>query len=95
MEIPKNNCTKWFDYDRINCKLSIRRPQEDDYFVLSNGGTKKITRYMIDCKVPRKYRDRIVVAADGSHVLAVLGGRIGEDYYVNDNTESVLELSIG
>lgn len=94
MDIPKNNCTKWFDYDRIKSNLKIRNSSEDDYFSLRSGGRKKLTRYMIDCKIPRKYRNSIMTVVNDNNIVWVIGGRAGEDYYVDDNTETVLEIII-
>ena len=93
MDIPKNNCTKWFDYDKIKSKLSIRRPCENDYFTLCRGGTKKLKRHMIDCRIPRQYRMSVALVAEDSRILSVIGGRAGESYYVDDNTKTVLEIS--
>ncbi len=93
MDIPKNNCTKWFDYDKIKSKLSIRRPCENDYFTLCRGGTKKLKRHMIDCRIPRQYRMSVALVAEDSRILSVIGGRAGENYYVDDNTKTVLEIS--
>ncbi len=93
MDIPKNNCTKWFDYDRIKSKLSIRRPYENDRFRLSGGETKKLTRYMIDKRIPRQYRKNILLAAEDGCILSVLGGYAVKDYYVRDDTKTILEIS--
>lgn len=94
MDIPKNSCTKWFDYDRIKSMLGLRRPRKNDYFVLRGGGTKKLARYMIDGKIPRDCRESLLVAAEGSHILTVFGGRTGEDYYAGEGTKTVLEICI-
>lgn len=90
-EIPKNQYTKWFDYDKIRGTLSVRNRQEGDYLVLPGGGKKTIARYMIDEKIPRHQRDRIPVLAEGSHVLWVVGYRISEYYKITDNTETILQ----
>ena len=37
-EIPKNQYTKWFDYDKIKDGLSIRYRKNGDYLTLSGGG---------------------------------------------------------
>ncbi len=92
--IPQNGCTKWFDCDKIKSKIMIRRPKPDDYFLINNGQTKKLARYIIDSKIPRQYRNRLLVIADGNHVMWVVGGRMGMGYYINDNTETVIEFNI-
>nr|WP_243019612.1 tRNA lysidine(34) synthetase TilS [Clostridium sp. AM30-24] len=93
-EIPKNQYTKWFDYDKINVGLSIRYRKNGDYLTLSGGGKKKLRRYMIDEKIPEDERDRIPVLADGDHVLWVIGYRISDYYKITDETEHILEAEV-
>ena len=94
LEIPKNQYTKWFDYDKINVGLSIRYRQNGDYLTLSGGGKKKLRRYMIDEKIQENERDRIPVLADGDHVLWVVGYRISDYYKITDETEHILEAEV-
>ena len=49
---------------------------------------------MIDEKIPREERDRILLVADGSHVLWIIGYRISEYYKVTDNTHTVLQIQL-
>ncbi len=91
-EIPKNQYTKWFDYDKIKNTLFLRTRQTGDYLTLPGGGRKAVTRYMIDEKIPREQRDTIPVLAEGSHVLWVVGFRISEYYKVTDTTKTILEV---
>lgn len=93
-EIPKNQYTKWFDYDKINVGLSIRYRKNGDYLTLSGGGKKKLRRFMIDEKIPEDERDRIPVLADGDHVLWVIGYRISDYYKITDETEYILEAEV-
>ena len=60
-EIPQKDYTKWFDYDKINSKLTIRNPRPGDYFVLDEKGhKKKLSRYYMDEKIAKEMciRDR-------------------------------------
>lgn len=91
-EIPKNRYTKWFDYDKIKSTLFIRTRQSGDYLTLPGGGTKTAARYMIDEKIPRPMRDRILLIAERSHVLWVLGGRISEYYKITETTKTILQV---
>lgn len=93
-EFPKNQYTKWFDYDKINVGLSIRYRKNGDYLTLSGGGKKKLRRFMIDEKIPEDERDRIPVLADGDHVLWVVGYRISDYYKITDETEHILEAEV-
>lgn len=90
-EIPENQYTKWFDYDKINGALSVRTRQSGDYFILRDGGRKTVKRYMIDEKIPKEERDQILLLADGSHVLWMIGYRISEYYKITERTKNVLQ----
>ncbi len=92
-EIPKNQCTKWFDYDKIKGALSVRTRRPGDYLLLPSGGKKTIARLMIDEKVPKEKRDQILLLAEGDHVLWAVGLRISEYYKVEEQTENILQVS--
>lgn len=92
-EIPKNQYTKWFDYDKIKDTLSVRCRQTGDYLMLPGGGRKAVTRYMIDEKIPRSLREEIPVLAERDHVLWVIGYRISEYYKITTTTETILQVS--
>ncbi|GLB24348.1 tRNA(Ile)-lysidine synthase [Lacrimispora xylanolytica] len=93
-EIPKNGYTKWFDYDKIKCALSVRYRQTGDYLTLTGGGRKTVKAFMIDEKIPREERGKIPLIADGSHVLWVIGYRISEYYKITDDTHTVIQMQL-
>ncbi len=77
--IPEKKYTKWLSYDTITDTLCLRTRRSGDYLVVNAaGGRKKLKDYLIDEKVPAKKRDDILVLAQGSHVLWVIGLRISE-----------------
>ena len=91
-EIPKNMYTKWFDYDKIKGTLSARTRQPGDFITLAGGGRKTVKSFMIDEKIPRSLRDRILLVADGSHILWIVGYRISEFYKVTEHTSTILQI---
>ena len=94
-EIPINRYTKWFDYDTIRNGLSIRTRENGDYLILDGHGHKKLLkRWMIDEKIPREERDQMLLLADGSHVLWIIGYRISDSYKVTSATSRVLEVNV-
>lgn len=93
-EIPKNGYTKWFDYDKIKCTLSIRYRQTGDYITLAGGKRKTVKAFMIDEKIPRQERDRIPLVAEGSHILWIAGYRISEYYKITNDTKTVLQIQL-
>lgn len=92
-EIPKNRCTKWFDYDKISDMLCFRTRESGDFFTLDKGGSRqKIKDYFINEKVPRKMRDDVVLLTEGHHVLWAVGYRISEYYKISGSTKRILEV---
>lgn len=84
--------TKWLDYDKID-KLILRTRREGDYIVIDdNGKKKKLKEYFINEKIPREYRDNILLLADGSHIVWIPGYRISAYYKVTENTEHIIRL---
>ena len=94
MEIPKNQYTKWFDYDKMKDVPFLRFRQTGDYFELPGGGKKSLKAYMIDEKIPRGLRDRIPVLAEKSHVIWMIGYRISEYYKVTAQTKQIMEVTV-
>lgn len=85
--------TKWFDYDKINGTLMLRTRQEGDFLMVQNGQHKKsLKRFFIDEKIPADVRDTMMLLADGSHIVWVVGKRISEYYKVSDTTKNILEV---
>lgn len=94
-EIPKKKYTKWLDYDKIKSGLQIRKRAGGDYLVFDEQGhRKKLKEYFIQEKIPAGERDRMWLVADGAHVIWIIGGRIGADYKIQENTEKILEIQI-
>lgn len=94
---PKNSCMKWFDYDRIENTLKLRTRKSGDYLQIdSQGGRKKLKDYYIDLKIPKEERDRLLVIADGDHILWIMGygNRISEKYKISDNTKRILSMEL-
>lgn len=93
-EIPKGNYTKWFDYDKISNALEVRTRKDGDYLIIDSKGHKQLlSDYMINQKIPLAKRDNILLLADNSHIIWVIGYRISEYYKVTDETKRVLEAS--
>ncbi|MCD7750828.1 MAG: tRNA lysidine(34) synthetase TilS [Lachnospiraceae bacterium] len=93
--IPQNDCTKWFDCDKIRDNLMLRHRKPGDYLtVTANGGRKSLQDYLVNAKVPRDQRDELWLLADGSHILWVIGLRISMAYRVTETTENILEVHL-
>jgi tRNA(Ile)-lysidine synthase len=90
----ENSYTKWIDYDKIENNLQLRTRREGDYLVLEGGGgRKKLKNYFVDEKVPRACRNDIWLLADGSHVIWVLGYRMGSGCKITEETRRILRIN--
>ena len=90
-KIPQKRYTKWFDYDKIKNTVWLRNRQAGDFLQSDkNGGHKKLKRYLMDEKIPAEERDQILLLAEESHVLWVVGYRISEAYKISPGTKRVL-----
>lgn len=93
--IPRNEYTKWFDYDKIVMPVVFRKRKAGDRITLTTEGTSKpLSRYMIDEKIPKMERDRMCLPAAGEEILWVPGHRISAAFLVDDSTRNVLEISM-
>ena len=93
--VKKNDYTKWFDYDKIRNTVLARYRKTGDFFECnSTGNRKKIKDFFIDQKVPAEKRERILLLADGNHIIWVIGFRISEYYKVNSGTRRILKVKV-
>ena len=90
----KKSIPKWLDYDRIKYDIYIASTRKTgDYLTVnSQGHRKKLTRCMIDEKIPCEQRDKIPLITEGSQVLWIVGGRMNERYKITSETKNVLEI---
>ena len=87
--------TKTFDCDIIKSGICFRTRRSGDYITIHpDGRTQKLKTYFINEKIPSEERDKILVVADGSHVLWVVGYRVNCVYQVTESTNQVLQICV-
>ena len=93
--IPQNQYTKWFDYDKIKKSLFLRKRETGDYLTINEAlSTKSLKDYMISEKIPKDQRDDVWVLADDHRILWVIGYRISQEYKINENTKRILQVQL-
>ncbi|MBQ3912379.1 MAG: tRNA lysidine(34) synthetase TilS, partial [Lachnospiraceae bacterium] len=100
LNIPRNDYTKFFDYDKINGSIAVRTRREGDHLLVKGSGKtgelcrKSLKTWFIDNKVPGPDRDGTILLAEGPHVLWVVGGRRDDSCYVTGDTRRILAAEL-
>jgi tRNA(Ile)-lysidine synthase len=88
-----NDFSAYFDFARVGKKLAVRHRLPGDRFQpLGMSQPKKLNVFMIDARIPRKWRLRVPIVCSGDDILWVVGYRIGERYKVRPDTKNILRL---
>ena len=96
--IPRNLYTKWFDYDKIGMFPVFRTRRAGDRMTLLDGraqqGTirKKLSRIMLDGKVPAQIREEIVLPFAGEEALWIPGLRMSDAFRITPGTRRILQI---
>ena len=92
-DMPYGGYKKWLDPGKIRESLVLRPRQAGDYFVFSReGGKKSLSRVMKDDHYPPHLRDKVPLLCQGSEVLWIPGGRLGENVKITKETKTILEI---
>ena len=93
--IPQKSYTKRFDYDIIKYSLSARTRQSGDYLIIDEKGSRqKLKSFFVNEKIPRKERERMLLIADGEHIIWIPGRRMSRACHISSRTKTVLEIKI-
>ena len=83
---PQMKKNLYFDLKKIPASAVFRYRRDGDVFKPYGGGTKKLKEYLIDKKIPARFRNRLLCLADGSEILAVLGVEISDKIKVDKDS---------
>ena len=91
--LPTSKYAKAFDYAKIKGDLILRSRQAGDKMrPIGLKGTKKIKDILIEKKVPPENKYKYPVLCDDNGILWLFDYRIGEDYKIDDTTETVIRI---
>lgn len=94
--VPRCAVRAAFDADRVEFPLTLRRPQEGDWFIpFGMRGRKKLSDFFTDRKLSRfdKERAAVLVSAHGE-VMWVVGMRTDNRFAVTGKTCRALEIDL-
>ena len=83
------------DVKKVGLPLTIRAWKNADRFQpLGMEGSKKVSDFLIDNKVPLAHKDRIAVIEQDSEILWLAGYRISEKFKVTDGSKEAIRIEI-
>ena len=83
------------DLAKLSFPLTVRRWQPGDFFYpLGMQQRKKLSDFLVDCKVPRPNKEAIYVMLSGAEVVWVMGYRITDRFKITHTTQMVYEARL-
>lgn len=80
------------DFDKIPINSVIRFRKTGDRFTKLGGGTKSLSDFLTDKKIPLKDRNNLLLIANGNDVLAIFGIAVSEKVKIDKNTKKIIKL---
>jgi tRNA(Ile)-lysidine synthase len=93
-KIKEMTYTKCFDYDKIQDIIQFRNRCTGDRIAVMKHGSKKLKDYLIDAKIPREWRDNLILLSDGQNIMWIIGDRMSEKYKVDNHTKRIIKIEI-
>lgn len=92
-ELQYNKNIAYLDQKKIEGQISVRQAKAGDRFnPLGVKGSKKLSDYFTDKKIPRRLREKALVVADSSKILWIVGFEISDLAKVDPDTDRILEI---
>ncbi|WP_448530358.1 tRNA lysidine(34) synthetase TilS [Raineya sp.] len=93
--IAKNEPNEaYFDAEKLEFPLCVRVWRMGDRFQpLGMKGKKKISDFLVDCKIPKNLKKRIFVVESGKEIIYVAGLRSSEYAKVSPETQKICKLT--
>ncbi len=81
------------DYNKIPKNAIWRYRKDGDIFTKFGGGTKSLSDYLIDEKIPARLRTYLPVLASGNEILIIAGVEISDKVKVTDETKTAWAIN--
>lgn len=94
-KVPRCSDTLYIDAERIDGALIVRHPREADRFQpFGMRGTKLLSDFYTDIKLPRTEKSRQWILCHGSEIVWAIGKRSSERYRLLGGEKEVIVVSI-
>lgn len=91
----KDEFTQYVSLDSIKWPMSIRKWQEGDRFrPLGMKGSKKLSDFLIDKKIPLHDKEKVLVLLCGGEILCIPGFAISEDFKLENSDKKALKITM-
>ena len=95
LELNKGELIKYFDFDKINNKISIRNKRNGDKIIpLGMSGNKKLKDIFIDMKISKEERESIPILCFDEKIAWIIGIRISEEYKITNKSKNILKVVV-
>jgi len=92
--IKKDKYIAYFDYDKLQFPLVLRRWNEGDWFVpFGMNGRKKLSDYFSDNKFSRLQKEQTWLLCCGDDILWIVGERIDNRFRIDKITKRVVVVN--
>ena len=88
-----SNYSHVVDYNAVPKNAIWRYRKDGDVFEKFGGGTKSLSDYLIDKKIPARLRKHIPVLASGNEILIIAGVEISDKIKITDKTKTAWAIN--
>jgi len=85
----------YFDFSKIKGDIIVRNRKQGDRFIpLGFNKEKRLSRFMIDKKIPESEKDKVLIFENNGKIIWVCGYEISELFKVTEKTEKILKIEV-
>ncbi len=89
-KVEKSPATATLDFEKLVFPLTVRPWEPGDRFIpFGMNGFRKVSDFLVDCKVPLADKQKVYVLTSGKDIVWVIGHRIDNRFRVGEGTVKV------
>ncbi|VYT98715.1 tRNA lysidine(34) synthetase TilS [Clostridium tertium] len=94
IDFSKNVLIKYFDYDKIEKRLVIRKRRNGDKMLpLGMKGSKKVKDIFMDLKIPVDKRDEVPVLCFDNEIAWLVEHKVSEKFKITKETKNIIKIT--